>query len=141
MKKLRAEDINLHIKMRFIGYYMSDEQFMRTEKIFPEQAEELANLMKRTYDTILSNRHLDDEMEKVFTGNTVFILKGEDGRLYGYYPKYNVARLTAAHYTKGVVTPMPAEYKRWFYPGNRFKLYNSQTNINKQSVDLFEKQK
>lgn len=33
--------------MRFIGYYMSDEQFMRTEEIFPEQAEKLAHLMKK----------------------------------------------------------------------------------------------
>ena len=27
--------------MRFIGYYMSDDQFMRTEDVFPEKAEKL----------------------------------------------------------------------------------------------------
>lgn len=129
MDKLRAEDINLHMKMRFIGYYMSDEQFMRTEKIFPEEAEELASLMQRTYKTILNNRDVDDDMMSVFKGNTVFILKGEDGRLYGYYPKYNVARLTAVRYQKGVVTPMPSEYKLWFIPGNRFKIYSPKSNI------------
>lgn len=59
-------------------------------------------------------------MVQVFIGNTVFILKGEDGRLYGYYPKYDVARLTKVKYAKGIVTPMPTIYKRWFYPGNRF---------------------
>ena len=30
--------ININIKMRFIGYYMSEDQFMRTEAIFPEKA-------------------------------------------------------------------------------------------------------
>lgn len=62
-------------------------------------------------------------MRAVFKGNTVFILKGENGKLYGYYPKYNIARLTNVHYVKPDVTPMPNHYKRWFYPGQRFHLY------------------
>lgn len=124
MEKLREEDINLHIKMRFIGYYMKDDQFMRTEKIFPEQAEELAALLHNTFETIYVNKRMDDEMKKVFEGNTVFILKGEDGRLYGYYPKYNIARLTGVHYVKAEVVPMPDIYKKWFYPGERFVIYH-----------------
>ena len=40
------------IKMRIIGYYMSDDQFMRTEAIFPEEAEKLAELLQITFDTI-----------------------------------------------------------------------------------------
>lgn len=109
--------------MRLIGYYMSDDQFMRTEAVFPEEAEKLAELLRTTFDTILENRYVDDEMRAVFNGNTVFILKGENGKLYGYYPKYNIARLTNVHYVKPDVTPMPNCYKRWFYPGQRFHLY------------------
>ena len=116
-------DIEIGIKMRFIGFYMSDDQFMRTEVVFPEKAEKLAALLRTTFDTILENRYVDDEMRAVFNGNTVFILKGENGRLYGFYPKYNVARLTNVHYVKPDVTPMPNSYKRWFYPGERFHLY------------------
>ncbi len=116
-------DIEIGIKMRFIGFYMSDDQFMRTEVVFPEKAEKLAVLLRTTFDTILENRYVDDEMRAVFNGNTVFILKGENGRLYGFYPKYNVARLTNVHYVKTDVTPMPNSYKRWFYPGERFHLY------------------
>ena len=123
MEKLKEEDINLHIKMKLIGYYQSEDQFMRTEKIFPEKAEELANLLQKTFDTISHNKLIDDEMKGVFNNNTVFILKGEDGRLYGYYPKYNIARITAVHYVKGVVIPMPDNYKRWFYPGDFLKIY------------------
>ena len=119
MEKLKAEDINLHIKMRFIGYYMSEEQFMRTESIFPEQAEQLASLFQKTFETIYTNRFVDPTMKQVFEGNTVFILKGEDGRLYGYYPRFNVARITGVQYKKPNVTPMPESYKRWFYPGDR----------------------
>lgn len=51
-KLLKPEDINLHIKMKFIGYYMSDEQFMRTEETFPKEAEELAMLFQKTFDSI-----------------------------------------------------------------------------------------
>jgi hypothetical protein len=116
-------DIEIGIKMRFIGFYMSDDQFMRTEVVFPEKAEKLAALLRTTFDTILENRYVDDEMRAVFNGNTVFILKGENRKLYGYYPKYNVARLTNVHYVKPVVIPMPYMYKRWFYPGERFHLY------------------
>lgn len=116
-------DIEIGIKMRFVGFYMSDDQFMRTEVVFPEKAEKLAVLLRTTFDTILENRYVDDEMRAVFNGNTVFILKGENGRLYGFYPKYNVARLTNVHYVKTDVTPMPNSYKRWFYPGERFHLY------------------
>jgi len=64
-------------------------------------------------------------MKQVFNDNTVFILKGEDGRLYGYYPRYNVARITAVHYVKGKVTPMPNNYKRWFYPGEVLRIYKT----------------
>lgn len=116
-------DIEIGIKMRFIVFYMSDDQFMRTEAVFPEKAEKLAALLRTTFDTILENRYVDDEMRAVFNGNTVFILKGENRKIYGYYPKYNVARLTNVHYVKPVVIPMPYMYKRWFYPGERFHLY------------------
>lgn len=121
-------NIDINVKMRIIGYYMSDDQFMRTEAVFPEKAEELATLLRTTFNTILENRYVDDEMRAVFIGNTVFILKGENGWLYGYYPKYNVARLTNVHYVKPDVTPMPNMYKRWFYPGERFHLYKLKEN-------------
>jgi len=126
------DDININIKMRIIGYYMSDDQFMRTEAIFPEKAEKLAELLRTTFDTIHENRFVDDEMKAVFNGNTVFILKGDNGKLYGYYPKYNIARLTNVHYVKPNVTPMPNRYKRWFYPGERFHLYKPE----EQSSDI-----
>lgn len=41
------KEIEINIKMRLIGYYMSDDQFMRTEQIFPEKAEELAALLEK----------------------------------------------------------------------------------------------
>ena len=37
-------DIDINVKMRLIGYYMSEDQFMRTESVFPEKAEKLAEL-------------------------------------------------------------------------------------------------
>ena len=123
MDKIKENDINLNIKMRFIGYYMSEGQFMRTEEVFPEKAEVLAKALRITFDTMLENRYVDEEMRTVLNDNTVFILKGEDGRLYGFYPKYNIARITNVRYMKPNVNPMPSIYKRWFIPGERFHLY------------------
>ena len=56
------------------------------------------------------------------------MLKRQTELCYGYYPKYNIARLTNVHYVKPDVTPMPNSYKRCFYPGERFYLYNTQIN-------------
>ena len=122
------KEIEINIKMRLIGYYMSDDQFMRTEQIFPEKAEEFAALLEKTFETISENRYVSEEMRAVFNGNTVFILKGENGHLYGYYPKYNIARITKVSYVKPIVVPVPETYKRWFYPGERFHLYRPKEN-------------
>ena len=108
--------------MRFIGYYMSDDQFMRTESVYVDDAEKLALRLQKTFNSLLQNKFVDDDMRSVMEGNTVFILKGENKRLYGYYPRYNVARITGVHYNKEAVTPMPLVYKRWFIPGERLKL-------------------
>jgi hypothetical protein len=116
------KDIDIKIKMRFIGYYMSDDQFMRTESVYVDEAEKLVLLLQNTFNSLLQNRFVDVEMRNVLEGNTVFILKGEDKRLYGYYPRYNIARITGVRYNKEAVTPMPLEYKRWFVPGERLKI-------------------
>jgi hypothetical protein len=54
MEKLKKGEITLHIRMKLIGYYRSEDQFMRTEKIFPEEAEELAKLLQKTFASILN---------------------------------------------------------------------------------------
>ena len=79
--------IEIDVKMRLIGYYMSDDQFMRTEVVFSEKAEKLKELLRYTFETILENRYVDDEMRTVFNGNTVLILKGENGRLLRILPQ------------------------------------------------------
>ncbi len=128
------EEIPINIKMRFIGYYMSEDQFMRTESIFPEKAEELASLLQTTYNSIITNRYIDDNMLSVFKGNTVFILKGENKHLYGFYPRYNVARITKVRYIKPDVTPMPEEYKSWFHPGEHFHIYKPKKDVPDESL-------
>jgi len=60
--------------MRLIGYYMSNDQFMRTEAVIPEKAEKLAELLQITFDTILENRYVDDDMRTVFDGNVMTII-------------------------------------------------------------------
>ena len=122
-KIMYLEKIDLSIKMRLIGYYMSDDQFMRSEAVFPKEAEALAELFKESFNSLTTNRYIDEEMRTVLAGNTVFILKGENGHLYGYYPKFNIARITQVCYVKNAVTPINPKYKRWFVPGDRIRLY------------------
>ena len=80
------QNININVKMRLISYYMGDNQFMRTEEIYPEKAEELASLLEKTFQTILENRFVSDDMRTVFNG---------------------VARTTKVRYVKPDVVPFP----------------------------------
>ena len=129
--------IEINVKMRLIGYYMSDDQFMRTETVFPEKAEELAALMKITYDSIVESNLITDEIRKIFTSNTVFVFRTEDGRLNAYQPKYNIARLTKVNIRHSA--SLPQKYRKWFYPGeDYFSSAYSISNIAEQSEILIK---
>ncbi len=125
LEELLTDKVDINVKMRFIGYYNREGQFMKPEEIFPEEAKELSNLLRKTFDTFLNNKFVDNKMKKVINGNTVFVLKGENDHLYGYYPKKNIVRITNVDYREPFVIPMPDVYKRWFYPGDIFTLFEA----------------
>lgn len=124
---------NIHVNMRLIGYYMSEDQFMRTESILPEEAEQLAALLDVSYQSLLNNRFADDAIRSILKGNTVLILKGENNNLYGYYPRYKIARITKVRYSKDVVVPFPLKYKRWFLPGEKIRLIHTEETLYPQT--------
>ncbi len=66
---------------------------MAPEKVDIEEAEELANLLAKSFRSLQENEDIDDVFRSVLNGNSVFILKSEDSKLYAYYPCKNLARL------------------------------------------------
>lgn len=121
LEELRIMDFDM--KMRLIGYYNKPNQNMNEEAIWVDDAQKLAQLLGATFSQLVRNDNVDAVFKSVLKGNTVFILKGEDGNLYAYYPYKKMARLTDVRYVKRDVTPVPLKYKTWFVPGQEIVVW------------------
>lgn len=111
-------------KMRLIGYYNHPNQKINKEGEFPENAEFLAKLLKKSLDSLRKNELTDPIFKSILNSNAVFILKDEENNLYAYSPSTNIARISNVVYNKKAVVPIPFEYKKWFTPGDKIE-YNS----------------
>ena len=105
-------------KMRLIGYYNRPNQTMHQESNFVEDAEYLAVLMKKSFDSLRKKEEIDPVFKSILNGKTVFILKDEDNNLFAYYPCKDIARISKVVYDRRAVVQMPFEYKSWFTPGD-----------------------
>lgn len=115
--------MEFNFKMRLIGYYNKPNQNMREEQEQVEDALLLAKLLERSFSFLQEDVQDQPLFLSILKGNTVFILKGEDGKLYAYYPYKKIARITKVKYVKADVTPMPFEYKAWFVPGQEISVH------------------
>lgn len=104
-------------EIRFIGYYTSDIVKLNPETEQIAESERLAPLLKISLSSLEENNRVDDDFLKVLRGNTVFIFKSRDNELLAYHTRTGQVRLSNVKYAKGVVTPIPSVYKRWFLPG------------------------
>lgn len=118
-----SQCLDFNIKMRLIGYYNKPNQNMNEETVRVDEAQKLAQLLGATFLQLVRNDDVDAVFKSVLKGNTVFILKGEDGNLYAYYPYRKMARLTDVRYVKRDVTPVPLKYKAWFVPGQEIAVW------------------
>ncbi len=109
-------------EIRFIGYYSSDKVKLNPETERIDESEELAPLLERSLLSLEENNRVDDNFLKVLKGNTVFIFKSRDNELLAYYTTTRQVRLSNVYYVKGVVTPIPSVYKRWFLPGENISV-------------------
>lgn len=121
LQESQCSDFN--IKMRLIGYYNKPNQNMNEETVRVDEAQKLAQLLGATFLQLVRNDDVDAVFKSVLRGNTVFILKGEDGNLYAYYPYRKIARLTDVRYVRRDVTPVPLKYKAWFVPGSEIAVW------------------
>ena len=104
-------------EIRFIGYYTSDIVKLNPETEQIVESERLAPLLKISLSSLEENNRVDDDFLKVLRGNTVFIFKSRNNELLAYHTTTGQVRLSNVKYAKGVVTPIPSVYKRWFLPG------------------------
>lgn len=125
--------MDFNFKMRLIGFYNKIGQNMVPEALFVEDAETLAPLFSKSFDSLISNPGVDDVFKSVIKGNSVFILKGENGKLYAYYPSKNIARISKVRYNKQDVTVVPLTYKGWFIPGDDIPIINREGRTNKSN--------
>lgn len=120
-------------KLRLIGFYNKPNQSMNDEMEDVESAMHLASLLKDSFKTLFNNHKVDALFRSILMGNTVFILKDEENKLYAYYPYKEKARVSGVRYNKKAVTPMPLTYKSWFIPGQPIKLFNLATTRNEHA--------
>lgn len=141
LNRLESQYLDFDIKMRLIGYYNKPNQSMNEETVRADEAQKLAQLLGATFSQFVRNDDVDAVFKSVLKGNTIFILKGEDGNLYAYYPYKKMARLTDVRYVKRDVTPVPLKYKAWFVPGQEIVVWRERktTLLKKVLHTIFKK--
>lgn len=129
--------MNYNLTMKLLGYYSSENQFMKPETRFPDEVVQLATLFKKTFDETFTEDMLSTIKEKQFVedfnGNTVFILRDWDGDLYAYYPREGTARISGVNYRKNTITFVPRYMGAWFTLGSKIEFIkqdSDRTNTN-----------
>ena len=127
--------MNYNLSMKLLGYYTGDNQFMKPETRFPDEAVVLAELFKKTFDATFTLDVLASIEEKQFiedfSGNTVFILRDYDGDLYAYYPFEGKARLSGVNYSKNTIKFVPRYMGAWFTLGSKIEFLDKNTVRNR----------
>ena len=126
-----------NIKLKLIGYYTGENQNMNPEKRFPSEAEELANLLAKTFNETFASVNIDRLNDRTFveslSSSSVYIFKDEEKNLYAYFPKKQMARLSSVMYDKKNIRQVPLELKSWFVPGSKITLLNTNKKKNLQN--------
>lgn len=129
-----STDFEFNQKLRIIGFYNKVGQKINKERTEPEAADKLAELLQKSFKSLIDNPSVDDVFRSVLKGNSVFILKGENNELYAYCPHNNIARISNVKYVKQEVTAAPLIYKGWFIPGQEIPLIQAKNTKPRQTT-------
>ena len=118
MNKIRLEEMQL----RILGYYNNPDQRLNPEEEDPVTATELAQLLKRSFDSMDDPNKDADFDEAIRTG--VFVMRDRESHLFAYWPRQNEARVTNVEISRDpqVFRVVPLEYKYWFTPGGPIEI-------------------
>ena len=95
------------LMLRLLGYYNDVNHSMVLEEENPEVAQELAELLSKTFDGIEDVNN--DYAFKSAIENGVFILRDKESNLYAYFPKERLARVTNVEFNREGLTQLPLE--------------------------------
>ena len=126
------------MQLRLLGYYNLDGQTLKEETEQVSLAQELAELLDKTFQNIEDVNN--DEGFAAALRDGVFILRDKDFHLYAYWPKNKVARVTGVAYNREVMTILPLAYKYWFVPGEELTIapLNEPNTIYQTPVSMFD---
>lgn len=115
-------------KIRLLGYYNFPNQKMNPENERVEDAQYLAPLLESSINSLYLNPDTDEDLKAAIEAPTVFIFKDEEGKLYAFFSKDKLARVTGVVYNRRDIKQVPLKYKAWFYPGQNINLIQQKDN-------------
>ena len=130
-------------KLKLIGYYQSASPKLKPERIYKEQACELARLLG---DSLSASESMDSLDTNFYSDiiHSVLIFKNYHGHLFAYLPTTGTARISDVKFSKDAITHVPAEYKMYFTPGepiirtgyDRNTMQTQTTGVTKVTLDI-----
>lgn len=112
-----------NLKLRLIGFYDEEGQYLNEEQKYPEQASMLARLLEKSFSYLEVISQTNEDIASVIAGyknKAVFILRDEKFSLYAYWPYKKNVRLTNVFYNQSSIHQVPYVLKNWFFPGESF---------------------
>lgn len=112
-------------ELRLVGYYTGKTQNMHEERARVTEAESLATLLAASLSTFNANSIENKKFTEDFYGNTVLIFEDHTRKLYSYYPRKGIARLSSVVFLRAG-RRAPEEARAWFKPGEVWPIQHLQ---------------
>lgn len=112
--------IEFKFKIQLIGYYWSNNQFIKPENKYISDADMLRTLLNKTFSEQVINNISDTQFINAFRTNGVFIFQDKNNRYYAFSPSLNIARISNIIYNPSEIKQVPKYMKTWFIPGDYF---------------------
>lgn len=107
------------LELRLLGFYQLPKQNMNPESKYVECAKKLEEYLYESFKKIESINSPDSIIKDLYrTG--VFIFKDKKSKLYAYFPKKRIARISEVKYNKKYIKEASFSYKAWFKVGQDF---------------------
>ena len=106
-------------EFRLLGYYNSPNQRMNPEEDFPKEAEEICKLLALSFRNLSTSSDAYAKIKETFA-TAVFIFKDREDKLFAYFPKENLVRITKVVYDRRGIHKVDGILRRWFVIGEDF---------------------
>ena len=113
-------NINLEFsRVKLLGYYEIPINSSQPEREFPEEAETLFDLLKKSFNSAECIKSVDSEIRDKLL-NAEVILKNTNGRLMSFSAKDKIVKISDVIYNSKLIKKPVREYQCYFTPGEPF---------------------